>query len=63
MFAFSRALYNGSYTMAVKPVKSFELHYTMIQFRYTMFEKYRLLNGAIVVFSKLNQQDLNINNY
>ena len=24
--------YNGSYTMAAKPIKSLELHYTMIQF-------------------------------
>ena len=30
--AFSRAWYNGSYTMAAKPIKSLELHYTMIQF-------------------------------
>ena len=26
------AWYNGSYTMAAEPVKSLELHYTMIQF-------------------------------
>ena len=26
-----RAWYNGSYTMAAKPIKSLELHYTMIQ--------------------------------
>ena len=26
----SRAWYNGSYTMAAKPIKSLELHYTMI---------------------------------
>ena len=32
MFAISRAWYNGSYTMAAKPIKSLELHYTMIQF-------------------------------
>ena len=31
MFAISRAWYNGSYTMAAKPIKSVELHYTMIQ--------------------------------
>ena len=30
--AISRARYNGSYTMAAKPIKSLELHYTMIQF-------------------------------
>ena len=32
MVAFSRAWYNGSYTIAAKPIKSLELHYTMIQF-------------------------------
>ena len=32
MVAFSSAWYNGSYTMAAKPIKSLELHYTMIQF-------------------------------
>ena len=30
--AISRAWYNDSYTMASKPIKSLELHYTMIQF-------------------------------
>ena len=32
MVAFSWAWDNGSYTMAAKPIKSLELHYTMIQF-------------------------------
>ena len=32
MVATSRPWYNGSYTMAVKPIKSLELYYTMIQF-------------------------------
>ena len=32
MVAISRAWYNGSYTMATEPIKSLELHYTMIQF-------------------------------
>ena len=32
MVSISRAWYNGSYTMAAKPIKSRELHYTMIQF-------------------------------
>ena len=27
-----QAWYNGSYTIAAKPIKSLELHYTMIQF-------------------------------
>ena len=31
MVAISRAWYNGSYTMAAKPIKSLELHYTMTQ--------------------------------
>ena len=32
MIVFSWAWYNGSYTMSAKPIKSLELHYTMIQF-------------------------------
>ena len=32
MVAISRPWYNGSYSMAAKPIKSVELHYTMIQF-------------------------------
>ena len=32
MVAISRAWYNGSYTVAAKPIKSVELHNTMIQF-------------------------------
>ena len=32
MVAFSWAWYNGSYTMAAKPIKSLKLHYTTIQF-------------------------------
>ena len=32
MVSISRAWCNGSYTMAVKPIKSLELHYTMVQF-------------------------------
>ena len=32
MVAISRAWYNGSYTMATKPIKSLEMHYAMIQF-------------------------------
>ena len=30
--AISRVWHNGSYTMVAKPIKSLELHYTMIQF-------------------------------
>ena len=32
MVAISRPHYNGSYTMASKPIKSVELHYTMTPF-------------------------------
>ena len=32
MVSISRAWYNGSYTMAAKPIKSLELHYRMIPF-------------------------------
>ena len=32
MAAIFRAWYNGSYTIAAKPIKSLELRYTMIQF-------------------------------
>ena len=32
MNAISRVWYNGSYTIATKPIKMLELHYTMIQF-------------------------------
>ena len=44
MFAISRSWYNGSYTMAAKPIKSLELHYTMIQF---------LIIGFILIASSL----------
>ena len=33
--SFSRVWYNGSYTMAAKPIKSPELNYTTIQFLIT----------------------------
>ena len=39
-----RAWYNGSYTMATKPIKFLELHYTMTQFliiRIMTFAKYK----------------------
>ena len=40
MVATSRAWYNGSYTMATKPIKYLELHYTMIQFLIMLFIQY-----------------------
>ena len=36
--------YNGSYTMAAKPIKSLELHYTMIEF---LMNKVILSNVAL----------------
>ena len=32
MITIPRAWYNGSYTMAAKPMKFLELHYTVLQF-------------------------------
>ena len=32
MDAIPQVWYNGSYTIAAKPIKTLELHYTMIQF-------------------------------
>ena len=43
MDAISRVWYNGSYTIAAKPIKTLELHYTMIQF---------LIMNAIVTLEK-----------
>ena len=37
MVAISREWYNGSYTMAAKPIKSLELHYTIIRFLKIVF--------------------------
>ena len=37
MDAISRVWYNGSYTIAAKPIKTLELHYTMIQFLMIQF--------------------------
>ena len=37
MDAISRVWYNGSYTIAAKPIKTLELHYTMIQFLISMY--------------------------
>ena len=48
MVAFSWVWYNGSYTMAAKPIKSLELHYTMIQF----------LIITIILWSEIGRQHL-----
>ena len=37
MVAISRAWYNGTYTMTAKPIKTLELHYTMILFLIILF--------------------------
>ena len=44
MVAISRPWYNCSYTMAAKPIKSLELHYTMIQF---LIKEYRPWKTAV----------------
>ena len=38
------AWYNGSYTMATKPIKFLELHYTMTQFLIVKYIKYIILD-------------------
>ena len=43
MVAISQPWYNGSYTIAAKPIKSLELHYTMIQF----LIKYIIINTSL----------------
>ena len=47
MVAISRTWYNGSYTIAAKPIKSLELHYTMIQFLINTIIKSGSLYNAI----------------
>ena len=41
MVAISQLWYNGSYTIAAKPIKTLESHYTMIQF---LIKAYNLLH-------------------
>ena len=55
MVAFSSAWYNGSYTIAAKPIKSLELHYTMIQFLIITF-----IIQHIVTLPKYGHGELNI---
>ena len=50
MLAISRAWYNGSYTMAAKPIKSLELHYIMIQFLIKSINKFVPLDNDILDF-------------
>ena len=48
MIAFSRAWYNGSYAMDTKPIKSLELHYTIIQFLITAIITYFHENSKMI---------------
>ena len=50
MLTFSWIWYNGSYTIAAKPIKSLELHYTTIQFLIIvlslLFQFYHITNSV-----------------
>ena len=48
MDAISRVWYNGSYTIAAKPIKTLELHYTMIQFLIIVVIKFSTSDNAIL---------------
>ena len=50
MDAISRVWYNGSYTIAAKPIKTLELHYTMIQYLKNIYI-YGLETVVSVLFS------------
>ena len=54
MVSISRVWYNCSYTMAAKPIKSLELHYTMIQFLIIAVIQYELLNGPYLLLYNLS---------
>ena len=56
--AISWAWYNGSYTMAAKPIKTLELHYTMIQF---LINTYCIYHKTKV--QKIYQSTKNMNKY
>ena len=49
MVAISRPWYNCSYTMAAKPIKSLELHYTMMQFL-IISVIYKLFSFSVCVY-------------
>ena len=53
MDAISRVWYNGSYTIAAKPIKTLKLHYTMIQFL-IMFIYSTRARGIIVNYNPSN---------
>ena len=52
MVAFSWAWYNDSYTMAAKPIKSLELHYTMIQF---LIKGYRPQKTSVYFYNNMEK--------
>ena len=56
MVAISRPWYNGSYTTAANPIKSLELHYTMIQFLIMVIELSAIWSEIIRVISKSNER-------
>ena len=57
--ATSRAWYNCSYTMAAKPMKSLELHYTKIQFliKKVILPRAKLNFGKYLYFTSTNLPD------
>ena len=60
MVAISRAWYNGSYIMAAKPIKSLELHYTMIQF---LIIKYIQCNQQLKAHIRLHTENGSAHDY
>ena len=52
MAAISWAWYNGSYTVAAKPIKSLELHYTTIQGLILLFMFYLPLSNRLLISNK-----------
>ena len=52
MDAISGVWYNGSYTIAAKPIKTLELHYTMIQFLINTYILDSSLLGSDLKMSK-----------
>ena len=59
LVAFSWAWYNGSYTMAAKPIKSLELHYTMIQFLITSVIYFQLSYYTFIINTNNNNNNNN----
>ena len=57
--AISRVWYNGSYTIAAKPIKTLELHYTMIQFLInTNTLSWQKACAAVVSFPRTHEDNL-----